>query len=313
MNPKSLLFGLAVGDALGVPVEFQRREHLRRYPVEGMRGHGTHNQPPGTWSDDTALALCLADALSEDSFSLEDLAEKFVRWHQEGLHTARGHAFDIGGTTRAALGNLADGATPRESGPTSEDSNGNGALMRIAPLVFAAGGIGYTRRFEMVRDVASITHGHTRNVVSCFYLVEYLHLLMSCRDKMEAYYELMKWFHVYFSDPGIPRPELQHLERLLAVGFNDLPESEIQSTGYVIHTLEASMWCLLTTDTYRDAVLKAVNLGGDTDTTGAVTGALAGMLYGYDAIPSEWTRALARKDHIASIAARLESPLSVPA
>ncbi|MGB4437301.1 MAG: ADP-ribosylglycohydrolase family protein, partial [Acetomicrobium sp.] len=129
------LLGLCIGDALGVPVEFQSREKLKRNPVKDMMGYGTHNQPPGTWSDDSSLAFCLAESLC-NGFDLQDIADKFVKWMYEGYWTPWGKAFDVGHTTQIAISRLKKGVDPLESGPTDERSNGNGSLMRILPLIF---------------------------------------------------------------------------------------------------------------------------------------------------------------------------------
>jgi ADP-ribosylglycohydrolase len=163
-NISSLLLGLAVGDALGVPSEFQPRGSFH---CEGMSGYGTHNQPPGTWSDDTSLTLCLAEFLSR-GFSPEDIAQNFIRWRDEGAFTAHGAVFDIGISTAKAISRLKAGVPPEQAGCAGMNENGNGSLMRIAPMVFYLAGKPEEERFHLTKTVSSITHAHPWSVAACF-------------------------------------------------------------------------------------------------------------------------------------------------
>ena len=305
---RASFLGLAVGDALGVPVEFKSRDELRRSPVTGMTGYGSFNQPPGTFSDDSSLTFCTAEALIE-GFDTARMAGHFVRWFKEGFWSARGEAFDIGHTTQVAIQRLDEGVPAEKAGPDREASNGNGALMRISPLVFWFDRQTIPERFRLVRRAASITHGHIRSTMACFYYVEYARLLLDGMDKFAAYRQLQDEMRlslpVLVGDPA----EIALLGRLMSGSLADQPEGRIRGSGYVLHTLEASLWCLLTTDNYRDAVLRAVNLGEDTDTTAAVTGALAGMCYGAGQIPTEWLAQLARREEIEDLARRFSLAL----
>jgi ADP-ribosylglycohydrolase len=292
----SLLFGVAVGDALGVPVEFRPRGSFH---VAGMRGYGTHNQPPGTWSDDTSLTLCLADSLSR-GFAPDDIARNFVKWHDEGAFTAHGGVFDIGISTAKAINRLKAGIAPDKAGCAGVNENGNGSLMRIAPLVFYLSDKPEAERFNITRAVSSITHAHPWSVAACFIYLEYLRELSGGLGKLGAYANLKAIFRDGSS--YIRADALGKFARILRGDIRTLPESGIKSGGFVIDTLEAAFWCFLTTDSYRDAVLKAVNLGDDTDTTAAVTGALAGLAYGIDAIPAGWLKTLAASGNIRRLA-----------
>lgn len=302
---KSLLFGAAVGDALGVPVEFKSREYLRKNPVTGMQSGGTHGQVAGTWSDDTSLALCLTEALTEDEFSLKSLANRFVRWRREGYWTPHGQVFDIGNTTDEAILRIESGRRPDLCGGDSEQSNGNGSLMRIAPLVFYLRDKNTSKRFDIIQKVSSLTHAHIRSVIACYYYLEFARRLITTRDVAEAYFQTSGAVTRETDNLPIAHSEMQLYSRLLQENIQWVPEEEIRSDGYVVHTLEASIWCLMNTDNYKDAVLKAVNLGYDTDTTAAVTGALAGLLYGYESIPEEWLSVLARREDIEALADRI--------
>ncbi|MEZ0611096.1 ADP-ribosylglycohydrolase family protein [Fibrella sp. WM1] len=306
------LFGLAVGDALGVPVEFQRRAALVAEPVTTMQGYGTHNQPPGTWSDDSSLVFCLAESLCH-GYDLDDLARRFINWNEHGYWTPHGTVFDIGIATSKALGRLATGISPTLAGGKHEDDNGNGSLMRILPLVFVLQHLPIRERYERVADVSSLTHGHSRSILACFLYCEYALELLQGTDKHEALQTTRQRVLDFVTNvPELTESELAHFGRILGrAGSNegrrlpDYAEADIASSGYVIHTLEASLWCFLTTDSYREAVLKAVNLGSDTDTTGCVTGGLAGLYYGITQIPTDWLNVLARRADIEQLAQRL--------
>jgi ADP-ribosyl-[dinitrogen reductase] hydrolase len=306
---ESVLFGVATGDALGVPAEFSGRDKLRLNPVKVMAGYGTYKLPPGTWSDDSSLTFCLAEALTQD-FSLDIIGQNFIKWYYQNYWTPAGNVFDIGIATRQAIERLAGGEQPCMAGGADPLSNGNGSLMRILPLLFYLTEKPMDERFEITRLVSSVTHRHILSVAACFYYLEFARKLLSGTGKFEAYRKLQKEIPdclIYFS---VQPPEIEVFERLLRYNIYELDERQISSSGYVIHTLEASIWCLLTTSTFKEAVLKAVNLGEDTDTTGAVPGGLAGLLYGYAGIPAEWLKLLARKDDIENLAKRLAHKLS---
>ena len=294
---KDILYGVCVGDALGVPVEFESREYLKNNPVTKMGSGGVHDQGIGVWSDDSSLTFCLAESIVE-GYDIHRLASKFIKWKNEGYWTATGEVFDIGNTTRQSIINLSRGVHPNLAGGQNEIDNGNGSLMRILPLALLLKDLNIEKRFDLVKEVSSITHAHNRSVISCFYYLEFALQLMEGKDKFEIYENLKKTVPEFLNSNKIYSVELTHFDRLINDNINELEEDAIQSGGYVIQTLEASIWCLLTSDTYEDAVLKAVNLGGDTDTTGAVTGGLAALFYGYAAIPKSWIMPILKKEEI---------------
>lgn len=301
---RAALLGLAVGDALGVPVEFRSRAERRTDPVIGMRAYGTHQQPAGTWSDDASLTFCLAETIAE-GFTLPKLARNCGRWYYENYWTPHGRVFDIGITTREALQRLQADPKLVRAGSTSEQSNGNGALMRILPLAFYREEASLPERFQLIFDVSAITHGHIRSAVACFLYLEMARHLRAGLDPAQAYARLCQQAPAQLQSLHVPKSEVNYFERILSGHLPDLPTSAIQSGGYVLHTLEAALWCLLRHHTYAETVLAAVNLGDDTDTTGAVTGGLAGLYYGEEAIPSEWRQTLARQHDIEFLAQRL--------
>ncbi|MBK9412043.1 MAG: ADP-ribosylglycohydrolase family protein [Bacteroidetes bacterium] len=306
---KSVLFGVAVGDALGVPVEFENRRVRLNNPVMDMIGYGTYNLQPVTVSDDSSLTFCLAEALTS-GFDLNTIGQNFVKWLYKNYWTPRGNVFDVGIATRQAIDRLAKEVRPDLAGGFDVSSNGNGSLMRISPLLFYLLDKPINERYEITKQVSSITHGHIRSVISCFYYLEYARQLFEHKDKFEIYTNLQTEIPTHLTSLSIDPIEVALFDRLLKQNIHELTEDNIFSSGYVLHTLEASIWCLLTTDNYKDAVLKAVNLGEDTDTTGAVTGGLAGLLYGFENMPSNWVKQIARHDDIANLADRLAGKLA---
>lgn len=301
---KSVLLGVAVGDAVGVPFEFLTRDYMLKKPATDMVGYGTYDQPPGTFSDDSSLTFCLSEALTQ-GFELKEIANNFIKWMEEDYWTAHDEVFDIGIATEEAIGNLIDGVSPHLSGGNDEYSNGNGSLMRIAPLLFYIADKQIEERFEITQLVSSITHRHIRSVIACFYYLEFAKLLLEGQDKFNAYQITKDVVKSHLGSISVPENEISHFDRLLNQDIFIESKDSIKSSGYVIHTLEASIWCLLTTETYQEAILKAVNLGNDTDTTAAVTGGLAGLLYGYAAIPASWLNQLAKREEIEDLADRM--------
>jgi ADP-ribosylglycohydrolase len=301
---QTILIGTAVGDALGVPVEFQPRGYLKANLVTDMREYGTHEQPKGTWSDDTSLMLCLAESMVE-GLDINALAQKFIAWKNDNLWTPHGWVFDIGIGTRLAIERLESGMTPELAGGLDERDNGNGSLMRILPLVLHIKDLDIDERYEWTKKISSITHAHVRSVMACFYYLEFAKKIIDGKEKFQAYNELQSELTQYFDQRKINPIEINKFHRLLNEDISKVEEDNIKSSGYVMDTLEASIWSILTTNNYKDTVLKAVNLGHDTDTTGAVTGGLAALIYGMDNIPKEWINTLARKDDIINLTLNL--------
>ena len=313
---RAALLGVAVGDALGVPVEFQSRQDRVADPVTGMRAYGTHSQPAGTWSDDSSLTFCLAETLSLSHGrtgppDLADFARRSINWLHHAYWTATNETFDVGNATRAAIKRLNQGVTPTAAGPRSELDNGNGALMRILPLVFhdtwQAEILDLNAVWALTEAVASVTHGHPRSTLGCFLYLLVARGLLTGQSPAEAFAYMRQEANPWLENSSIPAVvEDRYYKRWVLSGeLPNQPEKNISSTGYVVHTLEAALWCLLKHDTYSATVLAAVNLGDDTDTTGAVAGGLAGLTYGAASIPPEWLAVLARRADIEELAGRL--------
>lgn len=297
------ILGLAVGDALGVPVEFLPRKKLRWSPVVGMRAYGTHNQPAGTWSDDTSMTLCTLKSLTK-GVDYDDMMNRFCRWVDDGYMTAYGKLFDIGRTTLYALRLYRSGTPALQCGGTDVRDNGNGSLMRILPVIF------YLRReygatcmdnpeaFALIHNLSRLTHGHAISQIACGLYCCIANDLMNgttLQDAIDSAALVLKnWYGLRQEFvPWISEFDFLNAETLVA-----LPEEAIKSSGYVVDTLQAALWCLITNRSYHDCMLKAVNLGYDTDTVAAVAGGVAGILYGAESIPEDWLHVLAKKEEI---------------
>jgi len=300
---KDILYGVCVGDALGVPVEFESREFLKKNPVVKMQSGGVHGQVEGVWSDDSSLTFCLAETIAE-GYNINLLVEKFIAWKYTSYWTATGEVFDIGNATSWTISNLSKGMNPIEAGGKNESDNGNGSLMRILPLVLLLNGLSMEDRFKLTKEVSSITHAHPRAVMACFYYLEFALQLMKGEDKFKIYEDLKIKVLDFFNSNDYCKNEVPHFGRILDENIYELEEDSILSSGYVMHTLEASLWCLLSTNTYDEAVLKAVNLGEDTDTTAAVTGGLAALCYGYESMSKEWISSIKGRKEIDNLILR---------
>lgn len=302
---RSGVIGHAIGDALGVPVEFTSRNQLVRNPVQGMGGYGTYGMPAGTWSDDTSMEIALMQSLIDcRRFDYENIMDNFCKWWKDDEFTATGRTFDIGGTCAGAISNYRMGLSPLECGEKDEYSNGNGSLMRILPVAFVChnNSIVDKARYELVNKVSSLTHAHEISVLGCYIYVNFVCHLLDGDELKDAYLKTQQEDYSMFSSAA-----LEAYRRVLMGSIADCPEDEIASTGYVLSSLEAALWCLMNTTNYKEATLKAVNLGGDTDTIGAITGSMAGICYGYDAIPQEWIATLQRSDYLLELCNKFAS------
>ncbi len=304
---KAGILGLVVGDALGVPVEFTSRAEREVDPVTGMRAYGTHNQPAGTWSDDSSMVFATLDSINQrGGIDYQDIMEKFSEWCHYGEYTPFHEVFDIGITVSRAIIRYGQGIAPVEAGGDREFDNGNGSLMRILPVCLHL----YNRQkvictsenesIYTIHNVSALTHAHFRSQMACGFYYFMVKAVLGQEGKLISRLQSgIDDAYSYYRQDFQNRMELENFTKLADLKeFCKMPEGEIKSSGYVIDTLEAAIWCLITTESFPEAVLKAVNLGDDTDTVGAVTGGLAGLYYGYDAIPTDWIQALQKLDWI---------------
>ncbi len=297
----SATLGFIIGDALGVPVEFQTRVELSENPVTDMREFGTHNQPKGSWSDDTSMMLCTMEVLSEsqhlDNLIFGKLMDSFLSWRDTGYMTPHGKCFDIGIATNEALNRFKNGISPLKCGGDGEYDNGNGSLMRILPLAFYTLDMSNQEKFELIHNISSLTHNHIRSKIACSFYVQFMQELLANNQKEIALINTIK----IITDSYKNEREISHFNRILEGNIASLTENEISSSGYVVHTLEAVLWCFMNTDSFKDSVLKAVNLGDDTDTIGALIGGIAGVYYGREQLPMEWINSLVKRLEIEKI------------
>lgn len=262
---KSAIYGFAIGDALGVPYEFKERG---TFTCTGMTGYGTWNQPAGTWSDDTSMTLATLDSINNGEFDLESIMRRFSQWMNKGSYTCDGKLFDIGNATRLAIQKYNHGYSIHNCGLCDYMSNGNGSLMRMLPLAF----IDCTE--DYVRAVSALTHAHSLSTEICVAYVNLTKRLIETRDVNKTFGTEYGW--------------VKHLQAP-------------KSTGFVVDTFFAVMWAVLNSKSYEDCVLKAVNLGNDTDTAAAIAGGWAGIIYGYENIPQSWRNTLRGKRLINSL------------
>lgn len=297
----SLLVAI-VGDALGVPVESTPRNELSLCSVKNMLGYGRFDHPEGTWSDDTSMILCSMESFSKASYDIEDLGKTFCKWIFDAHWTPDGYVFDSGLTTFLALDRIRNGGiSALESGGASEEDNGNGSLMRILPAALFFHKEETGTFLARIHEVSSITHAHPRSLVGCGIYALLVRELLTTGDKAAALRTAVSLAMEFYKKDSVLNAELANFMRILSLAIPDCKESEINSSGYIVDTLEASIWCFFQHDTSREIILSAVNLGLDTDTTGVVAGGLAGLCHGNESIPPEWTASLARKDEIISL------------
>jgi ADP-ribosyl-[dinitrogen reductase] hydrolase len=292
------LLGLAAGDALGTTLEFKRPGSFD--PIEDIVGGGPFGLRPGEWTDDTSMALCLAESLLERrGFDPIDQLQRYVRWHRQGHLSSTGRCFDIGGTVASALRRF-EQTGEAYCGSTDPYSAGNGSIMRLAPLPLF-----YARspREAVARagDSSRTTHGAPEAVDACRYLAALIVGAVQGASKEE----LLSDHYAPVPDLWDQEPLAPRIAEIAAGSFRRREPPEIRGTGYVVESLEAALWAFDRSSSFQKGALLAVNLGDDADTTGAVYGQLAGAYYGEAGIPPEWRERLAMGDLIASMAERL--------
>ena len=300
------IIGFTVGDSIGVPVEFKSREELKQNPVKDMIGNGTYNMPIGSWSDDTSMTLATLDSIIENkNINTNDMANKFLRWYRKSEYTPTGKIFDIGDTTLRALSKYElklDEA--KRCGGTNKYDNGNGSLMRMLPIAYYI----YYKNikddieiYNIVKEVSSITHAHEISILGCYIYIKYIIELLNGNDKNKAYSNIKKIDYGLFQNETI-----EDYNRILEQDIEKFEEKEISSQGYVVSTLEAVLWLFLNSTDYNETILKAVNLGNDTDTVGAITGSLLGLYYGIDNIKEEWKNKILKYNYIIDLCNKFE-------
>ena len=289
---RGCLLGLAVGDAVGTTVEFRPRGSFP--PITDMMGGGPFDLNPGQWTDDTSLALCLAESLIDrQGFDARDQMERYVRWYRTGHLSSTGQCFDIGNATASALRAFEQTGEPN-SGSTDVRSAGNGSLMRLAPIPLFF----YSDTEQAIHyagESSRTTHGAPECIDACRLFALMLAKALAGKSKDD----------ILFGQDNVQLKLVNKIHAIAAGEYANKTEDQIRGTGYVVESLEAALWCFHQTDSFRDAILKAVNLGDDADTTAAVCGQIAGAHYGEDGIPAAWLAQLCMRDKILVFADRL--------
>lgn len=304
------IMGVVVGDALGCPIQFETREEVTRHPVTGMRGYGTFNLPEGSWTDDSSLTIALLESIRRTrTIDLGDIMENFMKWLYDGEFTPYGNSYDIGRGTMQAIDRYKKNKNAKKCGGNEEWNNGNGSLMRILPACIYCSEMVRRGKFsgqdaiKTVHAVGGLTHAHIRANIGCGLYFFMVHEILERNGDLQGSLQtgLTKGFAFYESFLA-DKDNLHYYDRLRDLDtFASLSADQIKSSGYVVDALEAAVWSMITTNHFNQALLKAVNLGDDTDTVGAIAGGLAGLYYGYDAIPEDWLSAIKRRDWIEGI------------
>jgi len=300
---RGALIGLAAGDALGTTIEFSHRD--TRPAVTDIVGGGPFGLKAGEWTDDTSMAMCLASSLVEQGrFDPVDQMQRYLRWWREAYWSSNGRSFDIGGTVAEALWRF-EGTGEPFCGSADPKKAGNGSLMRLAPVPLR-----YARdAAQAVRyavESSRTTHGAREALDACRYFSGLIVGVVRGASKGDVLAESFApdgWH--WEAEPLAPG-----VRRIADGSFKAKTREEVQSTGFVLHTLEAALWAFHRTDTFEDGAILAVNLGVDADTTGAVYGQLAGAFYGYEGVPARWREKIARKEEILQVAEQLHHAAS---
>ncbi len=292
------LLGLATGDAIGTTVEFSPPGTFP--PITGMTGGGPFNLKPGEWTDDTSMALCLAESLiSQEGFDPEDQMTRYLHWLHDGHLSSTGECFDIGNTTLQALQSFERSGDPY-SGSQDIWQAGNGSIMRLGPipLFFAS-----SPELGLIRaaDSSRTTHGAITAIDACRYLTAIIIGAVNGATKGA----LLKSFYSPVENYWTTHPLCEEVDAIAAGSFKEKQPPEIRGSGYVIESLEAALWAFYHSNNFKDGCLLAVNLGDDADTTAAVYGQIAGAYYGKQNIPEEWLEQLSMRPIIESFATEL--------
>lgn len=303
---KDSIMGFAVGDAMGVPIKLVDREQLLENPVTSMIGYGTYDVPAGVWSDDTSMTIATIDSIVKcKKVDYNDIAHRLCEWAGKAKYTANGMVFDIDGTTKKALIKyLKTQGEAINCGGSDMNENGNASLARMLPIALYCyfNKLQAMEIFNLVKNVSSITHANEISILGCYIYVNYLLFILNGKDKFASYNMVKCLDYTEYFDEDI----VAYYNRLLKTNINNLKIDDLKSTGYIVYTLEAVMWVILNTQSYSEAIIGSINLGGATDTIAALAGSIAGILYGIDKIPNKWLSKLEKIDYLDDVARSFE-------
>jgi ADP-ribosyl-[dinitrogen reductase] hydrolase len=308
---KDILMGIAIGESIGIPFESSERTDMLKYPVGDMIERKAYSQPAGTWSHSSALTFCMAESIV-NGYDLEASAINFIRWKNESLKCTKGYIFDLHNTTVKAICRLekimnqSQDENPAISSYTSDFDISNGSLMRILPLLYVIRDKPTRFQFDIIWESSALTHNHIRAAMCCMIYLKVAEHILNGQVKSDAYEQTRFEIKELWDVIGFDINEIRYFEKVILSDIRTYPINSIRSGEYVMETLEASLWCLLKTDSYKDAVLKSINLGGNTSTTGAITGGIAGLYYGFNTFPFHWIKTLSKRNYILELANRLD-------
>lgn len=299
---RNSLLGFAIGDALGVPVEFMKREDIRKLRINDMLGNGTHKVPAGSWSDDTSMILATMDAIinCNGEINYNFIMNNFLKWLKESKFTSIDFTFGVGGIIYDSLYRYSQGVPALESGGKRFMDNGNGSLMRILPfsLYCIINKLDDRQTFEIICNGSKITHANDTSKMSCYIYTEFLKVVINTQNKEKAFNHILNLVY----DDKFNKEAIKAHSQILDRGFLNIEDCDIKESGYVVDTLESVLYSILKTNSYKEAVLCAVNLGYDTDTTAGITGSIAAILYGLNDIPEFWLQKLKKLEYLEEMA-----------
>ena len=310
IESKNGIIGFALGDAMGTPIEFMERKNFVDNPVTKMLGNMSHHMPKGSWSDDTSMTLATVDAITSDKgLNCETIANNFLDWLMFAKYTPTGKTFGVGNICYKAMSKYHSGNVPaEEAGCDEEMDNGNGSLMRMVPIIYYCYANSFNDKevYDVVKRSSSITHAHEVSILGCYIYVLFGKCLLDGCNLLQAYEYIQNVkYEDYFSKDAIER-----YKRIIFENIEEVSVDDISGSGYVLHTLEATFWSLLNTKSYDLAIIKAINLGDDTDTVGGCVGGLAGIYYGLDSANEEWKNDLIKYDYIEEMCQKFDEVLN---
>lgn len=300
---KAGFVGFVVGDAMGVPTEFIDRKKLADNPVFEMIEDGSHGVPKGYWSDDSSMTIATMESMLEkNELDYDNIMENFVEWVTTAKYTPTDRVFDIGRTCLRAIRKYSTEKNSTTCGLSDLNSNGNGSLMRMLPIAYYC----YYKKmtdeesFDIIKKSSALTHAHEISVMGCYMYYQYLKSILDSCSKEEAYTYIKNFDYSRF----FTNETISTYDRILIENINEYELDKISSSGYVVHTFESVLWCFLNYDNYKDIIIKAINVGNDTDTIAAIVGSIAGIYYGYDNIPKEWVDDLQKEMYLLDLSNR---------
>ncbi len=306
---KEGIIGSAIGDALGTTTKGQAREHLLEHPVLKMTPCIKKGIPKGAWGDSTSLMVATTYAITKRGLDYDYIAENCVSWFTSNRFCSVGESFGIGQTTLKSLIRFTQRQkSATECGEGLIKDNGNSALKMVLPLAyyFIANKETKENVYTTIKNVCSITHRHEISICACYIYVHYAMFLLNGNNKFAAIKKLKTLDYSMFSNNT-----LEYFSRILVGNLSELDIDEINSTSFVVDTLESIIWCFIKSDNYKDCIIATTNIGDDTSSIGALTGALAGIYYGTNKIPKDWYDNVRRKDYLTTISEEFETYLRV--